>query len=362
MSQEIKRVNAINKHFADNYNKRTNEANVETESIDVFIDNADDAMPGLSPNSENDFLEKEYGNNVIMPRTKSSVGRNIKKMLGVNTTYDLYRIGNDGHIVMPNVQRKDGYTPQGICTANGYKVVTAYKEGENSKIYILSRSGTIVQEIELNNKNHCGGVSYDEKSGMLYVTGSSGKKATVEAYNFNSLLNGYNEPVSEVTVSNNKDMTTSVNNRTQSAAYLTVSDGKLYVGNFADRRHQGIIKSYDINADGSIDKSSERIMKNPYSETQGMCIMHKNGKDYYVFSSSHGRNNNSTIYTAEMKNGKLVPVSEYKLPCMAEQISMNSEGNVDIIFESCSDTYSDSADNVQNTIDTIKSDNLISQK
>ena len=58
----------------------------------------------------------------------------------------------------------EGFTPQSITTAGSNYLVSAYKKGTNSKIYIYDKvTKKLTGEIILNNRAHVGGISYDEK-------------------------------------------------------------------------------------------------------------------------------------------------------------------------------------------------------
>ena len=71
-----------------------------------------------------------------------------------------------------------------------------------------------------------------------------------------------------------------------------------------------------------------------------MCIYKYKEKNYYLFSSSFGRRNNSKIYIAKLdKNNNLKLYKQIKLPCLAEQINTD-ENNISILFESCAKKFS----------------------
>lgn len=79
----------------------------------------------------------------------------------------------------------DGYTPQGITTIDGQIFITAYKSGENSRIYIYDESTSEYKgKLILNNKAHVGGITYDEENGIIFVTGTKG---SVNTYSYDRI-------------------------------------------------------------------------------------------------------------------------------------------------------------------------------
>lgn len=246
------------------------------------------------------------------------------------------------------------FIPQGSCQVGDYTLLVGYTKGENSTLYVIDKSGNIIKDITLDGSYHCGAVSYDEKTGNIYITGKSGAdgglSSYINQYVLKDILNNNGEelvPTNKIQVDNNNSLKSSTNDKS-SAAYLTVNEGCLYVGNF-DKNGDGIIKKFQINSDGSLGK--ETIIKNPFKKTQGMCVYNYNGTDYYMISCSEGRKNDSNIYVATMdEDGNLVQCGEMTLPCMAEQISNCGDNGISILFESCAGEYCDSANQ---TIDDI---------
>ena len=77
------------------------------------------------------------------------------------------------------------FTPQSITTVGNSYLVSAYKVGEKSRIYIYDKTtNKLTGEIILNNQAHVGGISYDEKNDVLYVSGSKGK---VKIYDYRQI-------------------------------------------------------------------------------------------------------------------------------------------------------------------------------
>ncbi len=260
----------------------------------------------------------------------------------------------DKYIDIPGLDKN--FVPQGSCQVGDYTLLVGYSSvsGENSTLYVIDKNGNVIKNITLDGAYHCGAVSYDEKTGSVYITGKSGaddgKSCYINQYGLGDIFHNNGEeliPNNKIQVDNDNSLKSSTNDKS-SAAYLTVNDGYLYVGNF-DKNGDGIIKRYKIKSDGTL--GNEVIIDNPFGKTQGMCVYNYEGEDYYIFSCSGGRTNDSNIYVATMdENGNLVQCGEMTLPCMAEQISNCGDNGISVLFESCAGEYCDSANQ---TIDDI---------
>ena len=75
----------------------------------------------------------------------------------------------------------NGYTPQGITIVGNKVIISAYKEDTYARLYIFNPDNNNFYIVELDNKAHVGGVSYDDVNHVLLVTGSNG---SVNAYNY----------------------------------------------------------------------------------------------------------------------------------------------------------------------------------
>ena len=64
-------------------------------------------------------------------------------------------------------------------------------------------------------------------------------------------------------------------------------------------------------------------------------------QEYYFFSSSYGRTNSSVLYIATLDGGEFKTHNSVYMPCMSEQISIDDNGNLLIVFESDSSKYAD---------------------
>lgn len=92
---------------------------------------------------------------------------------------------------------KDGYTVQGYTisdinshiTADGKILLTAYKKGYNSRIYMYnSVTGELEARITLPTDAHVGGTSFDSQNQILYVTGINGKATSYDYQRLSTLI------------------------------------------------------------------------------------------------------------------------------------------------------------------------------
>lgn len=251
-------------------------------------------------------------------------------------------------ITIPKLNSKidTDYIPQGICHTSSHILITAYDnfKKNNSIIYILDNKGNHLNNILLDGKYHCGGITYNKNTENIYITGSSGqeegKSSYINKYNLKNILDPKNKtikPISKIKIDNNNTLKSSITKKS-SVAFLTTHQNKIYLGNFTQYK-KGLIKIYNLNDSGEIISKTEKIITNPYKKTQGLCIYNYKNKDYFFFSTSYGKNNNSHIFISILdKNNKFKTIKKIKLPPLLEQINIYNNKLI-IIFESSSNKY-----------------------
>ena len=274
--------------------------------------------------------------------------------------FDKYLVKNVSNIAFYN----DFYVPQGICYAKGYYFLTMYdyKKISNSLLYIF-KDNKLIKKIFLDNKAHCGGISYDEKTDNIYITGIGDKSFSyIYKYSFSNIISKLDGEIIKVEgkyeVDNNNSLYSS-SAKHSSPAYLNCYNGYLYVGNFCNCKDldKAIIKKYKILTDGSL-SSTVNIIKCPFSYVQGICVFEYNGEMLYVFSRSFGRKRNSLIHICNFANDKFNIISTKVLPSMLEQVSF-FEKNLIVVFESASNVYKDSAITVNDGIYLISLESVL---
>ena len=256
------------------------------------------------------------------------------------------------------------YVPQGICFADGYYFLSMYDSSKmNNSIICIFKNNTFLKKVYLNNKSHCGGISYDRSSNSIFVSDLGNKNHSyVKQILISDLLSTVNDGV---VVEKDKFEVDKDNSLYSSAAkhssvsYLTCFSNCLFVGNYTSCKDLGkaIIKIYKILETGNLSKSFE-IIKNPFSNVQGLCVFQYKSKILYLFSRSFGRKRNSLIHICEFYKGDFYIVSTMVLPSMLEQVSI-SDNNLVLIFESCAKNFSKSAITVNDKIYLLDLDKVI---
>lgn len=237
------------------------------------------------------------------------------------------------------------FVPQGCCSIGNLVVVACYdyNHDSNSVLYVFNNNA--VKRVFLDSKLHCGGIGYHKKTDSLFVTGVGyGNKSFINRYCGKDLVDAKDLStiyVDKVTCVDDKNMLYSTSAKHSSPSYLAIHNNNIYVGNYVDfsqfSEHKAIIKEYRILSNGDISVTNSIII-NPFSNTQGICLIDYKGITYYLFSRSFGRKRNSIINICTY-DGKFNCINTIVLPSMLEQIN-NYRDSIVVIFESCAKCYS----------------------
>lgn len=221
---------------------------------------------------------------------------------------------------------KNGYTPQGITIVGNKVVISAYsKEGKYSRLYIFNPDNNSFYVVELDNKAHVGGVSYDEVNHVLLVTGNNGK---VNAYNYDAMEKMasdstrfsfdkvlYLNLATNVSTKNNIKLKSNINMNYETldngnkktgynagSVYVDTKSNQIFINRFAK---DGKLVYGDLVYDR--DKNTY-TMKNPKTMNidkgvQGVATYHKDGNTYLVESRAYA-GNAAQITVRNMTDGK----------------------------------------------------------
>lgn len=237
------------------------------------------------------------------------------------------------------------FVPQGLSISDDYFFISMYdyQHEFNSMVNVYDKSGNLINSCELHNKAHVGGVSYDPKHNLLWVSSILGN---VDAYRLFDVLHKESaHPIyKDLYLGSglrcyNKPFETAI-------SYLAYYDDSLYVGNFT-LRDKGTIKQYkvDIGTDRIVRLSEERRFKVP-NLVQGISFYEKDNDKYMILSRSSGIGMPSIIqvfkydesvddYTQPLINSKAFYFSP-----MIEQIASDDE-NLYSLYESQATPYRD---------------------
>ena len=205
--------------------------------------------------------------------------------------------------------KNEGYIFQGITKVEEMYLITAYKKGSNSIVFIYDKDFDLIRRTHLYNNAHVGGICYDGDS-SIYITDKHG---TISIYDLNEILN--NDLVypknEKIDVSNKL-----INIFGQTAcAYIQYHRDLILLGNF-NKQEKSVLKIYK---ESKLNKEYV-IIDNFTPLVQGVTL-----NDKYLFvSSSFGALNKSIISIYEYDNKyNLKLINRIKLPPMLEQIHLD---------------------------------------
>ena len=236
--------------------------------------------------------------------------------------------------------------PQGLSISDDYFFISMYDFAHyyNSIINVYNKGGNLVNSCELRNKAHVGGISYDPKHKLLWVSSVLGN---VDAYRLFDIV--HKEDAKPIY----KDLYLGKNLRCYNkpfetaVSYLTYYDDSLFVGNYT-LHNKGTIKQYKVNiGDDRVARlTEERTFKVP-NLVQGISFYEKDNDKYMILSRSCGTDMPSILqifkydenvddYTSPIINSKAFEFSP-----MIEQVSFDDE-SLYSLYESQANPYKES--------------------
>lgn len=208
--------------------------------------------------------------------------------------------------------RQEKYIVQGYTVIDDEIVISAYNPGDPSKLYFYDKNKEkFKRSVTLNSKAHVGGVTYDDKNKIIFVTGSLGRVMSFNKKDLKPIKNNISlEGITNINM-----------------ATIYYHNKKLYAATFGIRGKLFEIE-YEYNKEEITLKSIKQIFKTGLA-TQGIAFY----KNYLVVSSSYGKGVKSklSIYDKD-KNYKLVN-KRTVVQSGLEGIYMDKEGFLTGIFE-----------------------------
>lgn len=224
--------------------------------------------------------------------------------------------------ILFDLDLNENEVPQGICEVGKYILISCYKTDNCKSSVLVFKNNIKIKTISLSNKSHVGGIGYDEKHKLIFICDTNGR---VSSYKFLEFVEGNLESKKTFNVSSSALGGSILSNKgSLVCSYLTIYDNKLYVGSFR-RFRGGTVKVFDI-LGGDIKYNYE--FKVP-SKIQGLTFY----KNYLLLSRSFGRKNKSRIIIYDLEKN-LKKINTFKLPPMLEQIVVNKNNEVMLLFES----------------------------
>lgn len=232
-------------------------------------------------------------------------------------------------------------TPQGLCIAGKYILVSAYchNSNHNSVIYVIDKdTREFVKEIILSGKPHVGGLAYDPIREEIWLTSKRNQIPELCIFTMEQLKNYNSKENKPIKYSYRYSIPT-----LSSASYLSYYDNHIYVGTFSHEITNNkvqvfsLIRTKDVkeNEDGRYFILEKVIRTN--DNVQGIA----QDDTYLYFSRSDGPYQNSKLelYDKEIKNvTKETAIFTYNFPERMEQIYLE-EDKIYIIFESAANGY-----------------------
>lgn len=233
--------------------------------------------------------------------------------------------------------------PQGLSISDDYIFISMYDytHTNNSIIQVYDKEGNLVNNCQLYNKAHVGGISYDKERDLLWVSSYLGN---VDAYSVKDIVN------KESSSPRYKDLYLGQNLRCYNrpfetaVSYLAINDNTLFVGNYTITG-KGTVKQFkiDMDKDRTIHLKEIHRFRVPTS-VQGISFYEKDNNTYMLLSRSRGIHNPSLLqifkYNEEIDDytKSLVNSKSFSLPPLVEQITTEDEAMYSL-YESQSTPY-----------------------
>lgn len=305
-------------------------------------------------------LEKEYGTIPIpgLKTTKTLITCSDKEKIyntnGIfqdsdkNKQADILNKDKETYTSKYEISICTSMTPQGICIAGNYLLISAYchTNSHNSVIYVLNKNThEYVKEIVVSGRQHVGGLAYDKMHGIIWVSTNRGDRATASGFSMRNLTEYDLERMKRpITYTFEYDLYT-----LEHDSFMTYADGYLYVGHFSNDG-ESVVQKFRIAKGGGLKTKSgielgiykeiaipETIFKIP-EKTQGIAIY----QDKVLLTRSYGLTKSELLvhnYSNVLQPPEhLVAVNEIMMPQKLQQIYIDGN-NLYVLFESAAYAY-----------------------
>lgn len=288
----------------------------------------------------NQFFKVWEGIEKTDEESREKLSKDVITLL--NKYPDLATTIHKSNIKLPELEHM---IPQGLTLTKENIIITAYdKTGDtNSKCFILTKTGKLINTVTLDNNSHVGAIAYDEVNNLFWIPVHDGELNAYDADDFYTKT----EVTYKYTFDNVGDRLKNYENKLKSLiAYLTIQDNKLYLGSFDDT-DKGLVKVYDINTSelGEITLTYSKEFKVP-PKVQGIEFYNYKDETYMLLSCSYGRFNPSYIHIYKYNDdtldygNSLIKKVTLKLPPMLEQVT-KTQNRLYALFESKAQEYND---------------------
>lgn len=263
----------------------------------------------------------------------------------INDKYSVTAIPGLERTVFPGGDECSDMTPQGICFAGSYMLISAYDgvKEHNSVIYVVSmkkpRNPQFKGMIVLPDDNHSGGICFDGEN--VWMARSTEKQ--IASFGIDTVINAAEKGFAYV---ENFDR---VIDCETNASFLTYYNGLIWVGLF-DQKENGVLKGYSVSGD-SMSQKKEFVIP---AKSQGASFTYYGGKTFLAVSSSYGRKNNSKlyIYEADLNSATLKEIKQLTYPPLMEEVEFFGS-SLYTMFESAATQFNAEESKCEYPIDRV---------
>lgn len=322
-------------HEPFTFSHKTNTDSIYSE--DYFKE----TLEKLYPDLEEDDIEKMVNGSYIIPGLKST------RTITESTIQD--------------VDICTSMTPQGVAITDKYVLISAYCQTKehNSVLYVVDKeSHDFIKEVVLPDKSHVGSVTYDDVNQIIWICcyEEDTKVAFVCSFTLEEMENySFDDAYLPIKYSNQVPINTQ-----KRASFMNYYDGSLYIGYFeSNLKSESTIQEFKINEEGTLE-TYENEMAEIYDDepeeyalptslfyingnAQGMAI--DDEMIFITYSSGSINNSKFKMFNYELDDDGNVDARddstlvEFDLPVMAEDISVASESEIYVCFESGAYAY-----------------------
>ena len=289
---------------------------------------------------------------IVIQNPQTTTSKDVKNInvaeVGTDVIGSQPGIGNFSYKEIKN----DGFVTQGVTETDKYYYVSSYsKDGEEkgvkSRIYLYDKTtGAYSGYIVLNSIAHVGGITYDKKDGLIFISGVEG---TVDCLNYNNLnraievagvqASGCVLDLSSPSYKGSSifvkcDISVKDKTLVGKASSVYYKNGKLYVTTF-DGVNKGESVAFDFNYNATkgivTSKVSQKIQVP--KQTQGFALTQYNGSQYMVTTQSISDSKSNILVYKLNNDGSTQYQGKIYLKEGLEGIDIDDSGNIVAVYE-----------------------------
>ena len=273
-----------------------------------------------------------------------------EKLSFLSTAADYYALKNMDYYFledlnipgMPSTKEKDFISrmisstdqlPQGFCFTEKYVLITAYSTQENAmgELMVFDReTNSYLVTLAMDPKSHLGGVAFDG----LNVWVCNSKRMTIERISLDFIDLMVNKNRGEVVDASAVVDSYKVSNKPSCISFY---DGRIWVATHNILMNGKLVSYYYDGNRNTLKKMGGYTIP---SKVQGIAF---DSFGHVYLSTSYGRNSSSylKIYqsVADLSAQPNRPVAEVEMPPGSEEIDIDPENDIHVVFETAGEKY-----------------------